>query len=112
MAAFHPLWSGLCSPLHVHFFARNLPLLAFGASLLVASANETATQLGTVTVYGRGVDLLGQATAASDGEVGADEFAARPFLRRGELLEVVPGVVVTQHSGSAGGFSATLPPSF
>jgi len=42
---------------------------------------------------------VGTAQAASQGIVGARELAERPFLRRGELLEVIPGVVITQHSG-------------
>ena len=50
-------------------------------------------------VQGRATDLIGTATSASQGIVGATELGARPFLRRGELLEVIPGVVITQHSG-------------
>jgi len=50
-------------------------------------------------VPGRATDLVGTATSASQGIVGATELDARPFLRRGELLEVIPGVVITQHSG-------------
>ena len=69
---------------------------------LPASAQTTATPpttLATVTVLGRAADLLNTAEAASQGSVGYLELAARPFLRRGELLEVIPGVVITQHSG-------------
>jgi hypothetical protein len=32
--------------------------------------------------------------------VGQAQFEIRPFLRPGEVLEVVPGVIVTQHSGT------------
>jgi len=83
-------------------FLSRFPTLSFllAAGAQVAQAQPATTQLSTLTVYGRGVDLLGSATAASEGQVGAAELAARPFLRRGELLEVVPGVVITQHSGS------------
>jgi outer membrane cobalamin receptor len=38
--------------------------------------------------------------AASEGEVSADELAHRPLARPAEVLEAVPGMVVTQHSGS------------
>jgi len=31
--------------------------------------------------------------------VGPDQLANRPLERSGELLEVVPGLIVTQHSG-------------
>jgi len=55
--------------------------------------------LAPVTVLGRAANQLGTAEAASQGSVGYLELATRPFLRRGELLEVIPGVVITQHSG-------------
>jgi len=58
-----------------------------------------ATLLERFVVEGREADLVGAATAASQGLVGARELEARPWLRRGELLEVIPGVVITQHSG-------------
>ena len=61
---------------------------------------EALETLDPLVVYGRSLDLVGEAGTASQGRVGAAELAQRPFLRRGELLEVVPGLVVTQHSGS------------
>jgi len=39
------------------------------------------------------------AQSASQGVVTAAELAARPVYRTGELLESVPGLIVTQHSG-------------
>lgn len=39
------------------------------------------------------------AQSASQGVVTASELAARPVYRTGELLEAVPGLIVTQHSG-------------
>jgi Outer membrane receptor proteins, mostly Fe transport len=60
---------------------------------------DEATLLERLVVEGRGADLVGTATGASQGLVGARELEARPWLRRGELLEVIPGVVITQHSG-------------
>ena len=81
-----------------------LSLILAGGTLWAADDDAPVTsataQLEKITVYGRDVDLLGRAAAASDGQVGAADLAARPFLRRGELLEVVPGLVITQHSGS------------
>jgi outer membrane cobalamin receptor len=44
--------------------------------------------------------LIGDSVAASEGTVGQEEIAIRPLLRAGEVLELVPGMVVTQHSGS------------
>ena len=61
--------------------------------------DETAYTLETVRVYGRGLNLQGEAGAASEGVVGYDDFKDRPLSRVGELVEVIPGVVATQHSG-------------
>ncbi len=44
--------------------------------------------------------LIGEGVSASEGTLGQEEIAARPLLRAGEVLELVPGMVVTQHSGS------------
>ncbi|MEM6638570.1 MAG: TonB-dependent receptor [Pseudomonadota bacterium] len=49
---------------------------------------------------GRWQNPTGALTSASEGIVGQDEIASRPRLRTGDLLEVVPGLVVTQHSGT------------
>ena len=43
--------------------------------------------------------LLGIADAASEGVVRADELSDRPTLRAGDVLESVPGVLISQHSG-------------
>jgi hypothetical protein len=60
---------------------------------------ETKT-LETVQVEGRATDLIGIAGSASQGVVGQPEFKYRPLARAGELVEVVPGTLATQHSGS------------
>jgi len=53
-----------------------------------------------VVITGRATPLIGRSTRPSAGHVGASELMARPLLRAGELLEVVPGSAVTQHSGT------------
>ncbi|HXW96787.1 MAG TPA: TonB-dependent receptor plug domain-containing protein, partial [Gemmatimonadales bacterium] len=58
-----------------------------------------ATLLPPIEVVGRVDDLHGVALTASEGHVGAADLRLRPLLREGELLETVPGVIVTQHSG-------------
>ena len=66
-----------------------------------SSTDKTKTvTLDTMEVEGRSTDLLGVATSASQGIVGQPEFAYRPLARTGELVEVVPGALATQHSGS------------
>lgn len=62
------------------------------------SSNEE--NVDRLVVYGRAEKLIGTATSASDGLVGYDDFTTRPMLRVGELVEVIPGMVATQHSGT------------
>jgi len=52
-----------------------------------------------LVVTGRSDDLIGLASSASEGRVGAADLRLRPITREGELLETVPGLIVTQHSG-------------
>ncbi len=56
--------------------------------------------LESIEVIGRRVNLVGSAISASEGRVGHDELQERPLLRTGEVLETIPGMVATQHSGS------------
>ena len=71
---------------------------SFAAEKTTASAeNENVDR---IVVYGRAAQLIGTAQSASDGVVGYDDFTTRPLLRVGELVEVIPGMVATQHSGS------------
>ncbi len=53
----------------------------------------------TIHVQGREDDLIGIADSATEGTVGAKEIEDRPILRSGEILETVPGVMITQHAG-------------
>ena len=53
----------------------------------------------TVDVQGREDDLTGIADSSTQGTVGAKEIQDRPMLRSGELLEAIPGVIITQHAG-------------
>ena len=53
----------------------------------------------TINVQGREDDLIGIADSATQGTVGAREIDDRPILRSGEVLETVPGLIITQHAG-------------
>jgi hypothetical protein len=53
----------------------------------------------TVNVQGREDDLIGISSSATQGAVGTTEIEDRPILRSGEILETVPGVMITQHAG-------------
>ena len=44
-------------------------------------------------------NLVGIAQSASQGAITARQLDARPIMRSGEVLETVPGVVISQHSG-------------
>jgi hypothetical protein len=60
---------------------------------------DRVTELPEVVVRGRAEDILGVAVSASEGAVGVEDLKDLPLLRRGEIMETVPGLVVTQHSG-------------
>lgn len=70
--------------------ASSMPL---HISLAVGSVSTT------VNVQGREDDLIGIADSGTQGTVGAKELADRPILRSGEVLETVPGLIITQHAG-------------
>lgn len=63
-------------------------------------ADPDATQIDHVVVVGRRNDLVGEATSASEGGLDRRDMERRPMLRPGDLVEYVPGVAATQHSGS------------
>ncbi len=76
-----------------------------GEPQATAAADNPSTTAATteeiqevvVTAVRRG--LIGTATTASEGVVVNDELALTPAFRPGQLLETVPGLVVTSHSG-------------
>jgi hypothetical protein len=53
----------------------------------------------SVEISGHYDNRVGTSDAASQGVIGAALLNNRPLLRPGEVLELVPGLVVTQHSG-------------
>lgn len=54
----------------------------------------------TIVVYGRAIEQIGVALSGSQGTVGYADFENLPISRTGELVENVPGVIATQHSGT------------
>ena len=72
------------------------------AALVAPSAmahGDDINTLDAVVVHGRAITMIGEAGAASEGVVGYADFEDRPLSRAGELVEVIPGAVATQHSG-------------
>ncbi len=73
---------------------------ASGPSIVTAAApGSSVNDLSEVTVTASRLNLLGTATTASQGSVTEQELDLRPAYRVGQLLESVPGLVVTTHSG-------------
>ena len=67
---------------------------------LLRAAETAAVDEQPITVDVRSrLDLLGAAATASQGTVTKEELDLRPVFRVGQLLETVPGLVVTVHSG-------------
>src|SRR6202012_848524 len=64
-----------------------------------SDAKPDSSGLSEVTVTASRANLLGTADTASQGSVTAEELDLRPDYRVGQLLETVPGLVVTVHSG-------------
>ena len=69
------------------------------ATLMAAAQAQTTATLPEVTIQGNYENGVGTSDAASQGVVTSKLIEARPTLRAGEVLEFVPGVIVTQHSG-------------
>src|SRR5690349_16592775 len=72
-----------------------LALCAPGAQ----AAGVPADDLDEVIVTATRHRLIGQVEASTQGTVTRAQLETRPVMRTGELLETVPGLVVTQHAG-------------
>lgn len=87
----------------IHAGACGLLFAALALSQHATAEQASASNpeaLDAVLVFGRQANLLGSAISASQGVVGTGELAERPRLRSGDLVEYIPGMVATQHSGS------------
>jgi outer membrane receptor protein involved in Fe transport len=62
-------------------------------------STATSNPLDEITVTARRIDLIGKAASASEGVVADEEIQLAPAYRPGQLLETVPGLIVTLHSG-------------
>ena len=74
-------------------------LAAVAATPVMAAGIPTGEPLEEIVVTASRLGLVGESRAASEGVVPGVQLQGRPILRPGEVLEVVPGLVVTQHSG-------------
>ena len=81
---------------------RHFQALAFPPLILTSVALPAEPQpleMKEIVIEGKAESLIGIAAAASIGQTSTKELMARPFSRRGELLESIPGFIATQHSG-------------
>jgi hypothetical protein len=83
----------------MHRHRLPLGLAALLATAAASAAGPPVSDLEEIVVRARRLESVASVGSASQGTVLAVELADRPTLRIGELLEVVPGLVVTQHSG-------------
>lgn len=76
---------------------RHLPLLL--AALFSVATAQADDIFQRVLVDGSRLNQLGVADSANAGSVTQQQLDARTSYRPGELLEAVPGLIVSQHSG-------------
>ena len=76
--------------------ADSMLSLAINADVIVTG---TATFRNLADVENPAENLVGIAASASQGAVTAEQFDVRPIQRPGEVLETVPGMVISQHGG-------------
>lgn len=85
-------------------FRRAASAFACTAAIATASAQSQsptppAPAAQSITVTGNYDNAVGSSDAASQGVIQRELLKSRPALRPGEVLEFVPGLIVTQHSG-------------
>lgn len=69
--------------------------------LITQPSDNPVIRLKEVTVMGkeRATSLLNEVQSASQGFIGQEQIRRRPLSRVGELIEFIPGMIATQHSG-------------
>lgn len=70
--------------------------LSLSADVIVTG---TSTFRNVTDIEDPAESLVGIASAASQGAITAVQLEARPLMRTGEVLETVPGMIISQHSG-------------
>ncbi len=96
----------VCAVFLSHFaYAQDTSTPHATKSKTKAAANKAKTDepvelsVMEVTATERADDLVGIAASASEGNIGQEQIMYRPIFRPGEILETVPGMISTQHSG-------------
>ena len=68
-------------------------------SVVLFPTGTTAHELSPVEILGHYDNSVGSSDSASQGVIGSSLIQDRALLRPAEVLEYIPGMVVTQHSG-------------
>ncbi|WMW81407.1 TonB-dependent receptor [Undibacterium cyanobacteriorum] len=76
-----------------------LRILALSIAALALPAHADDSVIHRVSIDGSRSSLLGLLDAANAGSIGQKKLEAMVTYRPGELLEAIPGVIVSQHSG-------------
>jgi hypothetical protein len=79
-----------------HGVAIAAAILATSIAPLVRAESSGGSDLPSITVVATGVSNM---NAASAGDVSQEQMQNQPLLRPAAVLENVPGLIVTQHSG-------------
>ncbi len=83
------------------FFPMSAGLICLQLVISPTSAHEGQSELiDELIVYARAQSVVGVAQSASEGVVGYDDIKLPSLMRVGELVEAVPGMIATQHSGT------------
>lgn len=78
---------------------RTVLVLEDTAGTKAVSVTKEPMELEPMTITGRADSLIGIANSASQGNVGQAQLQYRPTSRPAEVMETVPGLIATQHSG-------------
>ena len=93
---------GICSLYSSGIRDKQLYFLVFSmiaAAPVALAQGSGAAEIETVVVTAERSELIGTAATSSQGVVTQTELAQLPVIRPGQLLETVPGLTVTSHSG-------------
>ena len=88
-----------CGPRRLTQSAALLGAIWLCCAVLSTATAEGVPKLEALVVEGEAEGGPGTASSSSEGSISARQIETRPLLRPAEVLEAVPGMIVSQHSG-------------
>jgi outer membrane receptor protein involved in Fe transport len=85
--------------LRISLLASSVAAALAGIASPAFAAGVPTNDLDDVVITARKHQLIGKVESSTQGTVTRAQLETRPIMRTGELLETVPGLVVTQHAG-------------